>query len=150
MPLLFTPQTAGIFDGSLPSAMLNGGRQNAKLRMISAFIDLAALAVTTNDWVLLGKLPAGAHFVGGIITASATMGASATLAIGTNPVHASNGQYRAAAVFTAVETPTLFGLTAAQAAAGAATPTDVFLTVGTANLPSSGRLNIIIIYSVAA
>jgi hypothetical protein len=149
MARLYTPQTAGVLDGTLPAAKLNGGRQHAKLRRLSALIDLAALGVTTADEVLLGRLPPGAFFVYGIINASVTMGASATLAIGTNPVHASNGQYRAAATFTTA-VPTLFGVAAAAQAAASANPTDVFLTVGVANLPSSGLLNIDIFYSVPA
>ena len=150
MARLYTPQTLGVFDGTLPPVLLNGARQSAKLRVMSAIIDLSLLTVTTSDEVLLGKLPAGAHFMFGVITASATMGASAALAIGTNATHASNGQYRAAAVATAVDAPAIFGLSLAQAAAAPATPTDVFLTVGVANLPTAGRLNIHIIYSVAA
>jgi hypothetical protein len=74
------------------------------------------------------------------------MGASATLAIGTNKVHASNGQYRAAAVNTGVETPVLFGLTAAMGVAVTA-ETPVYLTNGVANLPSAGILLIELFYA---
>lgn len=148
MARIFTPQTITVFDGTRPPQQALTQRQGAKLRVIEAAINLATTtAITTADEVLLGRLPPGAVFEYGIITASATMGASAALAIGTGATHASNGQYRAAAVFTAVETPTMFGLTAAMEAAPVTGETDVFLTVGAANLPTSGRLNIKIFYT---
>lgn len=95
--------------------------------------------VTTADNVLLARLPAGASFAFGIMTASVSLG-TAVVAIGTNKVHASNGQYRAAAVFTAVDTPTMFGLTAAIAGAANAADVPVYLTCATANLPTAGTL----------
>lgn len=148
MARIYTPQTITVYDGTRPPQQALTQRQGAKLRMIEAAIDLATTtAITTADEVLLGKLPPGAVFQFGIITGSVTMGASAALAIGTNPAHASNGQYRAAAVSTAVETAALFGLTAAMAAAPVTVETDVFLTVGVANLPTVGRLNIKIFFT---
>lgn len=96
--------------------------------------------VTTADNILLGRLPAGYVPDFGMLTSSVTLGTS-VIAIGTNKVHASNGQYRAAGTFTAVDTPTLFGVTATMAALGALTAdTPIYLTVATANLPSSGTL----------
>lgn len=146
MPDLFSPQTAGVFDGSRPPAMQAGNAQRAQVRSILAVINLATLAITTADNVLLGILPAGAVPLFGMILASATMGASATLAIGTNKVHASNSQYRAAAIFTAVDTPTPFGLAANMGVALTA-ETAIYLTNGVANLPSAGTLVIEILYS---
>lgn len=147
MARLYTPQTAGVFDGTRPPQQLLPQRHGAKLRAIEAAIDLAALTVTTADEVVLGELPAGAVFAYGVITHSATMGATAALAVGTTGVHATNGTLRAAAVSTAVDAPALFGLSAAQNAAPLTNPTLVFLTVGAANLPGAGRLNILIFYT---
>jgi hypothetical protein len=144
MPLLFAPHLQGVLDGTQPPNQQSPD-QKGKVRSFQARINLAQLAVTTADWVLLGALPPGAVPLYGVILASATMGASAALAIGTNPVHASNGQYRAAATFTAVETPTMFGLTANMNQPVAA-ETNVFLTVGVANLPGAGILIIDIFY----
>jgi hypothetical protein len=147
MPLLFAPHLQGVLDGTLPPNRQSPD-QNGKVRSIQARINLAQLAVTTADWVQLGLLPVGAVPLFGIIHASATMGASAALAIGTNPTHASNGQYRAAATFTAVETPTPFGITANMGVPVAA-ETPVFLTVGAANLPGAGTLIIELFYASA-
>lgn len=149
MARFFSPQVRGVLDGASPNSQAAGNVQHAKLSIIKASIDLATFGatITSSDEVVLGELPTDATFMYGVITASATMGASAALAIGTSPTHASNGQYRAAAVFTAVETPTLFGLTAAMVAPATTTPTPVFLTVGVASLPTSGRLDILIAYT---
>lgn len=95
--------------------------------------------VATTDNVLLGIIPAGYVFDFGIITSSASL-STAVVAIGTNATHASNGQFRAAATFTAVDTPTLFGLASAQAAAAFASDTRVYLTTATGAVPSSGTL----------
>ena len=81
------------------------------------------------------------------INASATLGSS-VVAIGTNKTHASNGQLRAAAVFTAAA-PTLFGLSSAQDDNELAGDTPIYLTIATAALPASGVLVIDLIYAGA-
>lgn len=96
--------------------------------------------LTTADNLLLGRLPAGYVPDFGMITSSVSLGTS-VIAIGTSKTHASNGQYRAAGTFTAVDTPTLFGVTSSMAALSAlAADTPVYLTVATATLPTSGTL----------
>lgn len=144
---LVSPQYAPAL--TMPPGLLDASLMYSKLRVMRAHIDMAVTDVNQADNVLLGKLPPGARFLAGIITASATLG-SAQVAIGTNKAHASNGQYRAAATFTAVDTPTLFGLSAAQHAADASTETPIYLTTGAADLPASGRLSVFILYSIAA
>ncbi|MEI8268293.1 MAG: hypothetical protein WCI59_21400 [Betaproteobacteria bacterium] len=116
------------------------------LKRLRATFTLSATAVTTSDTLVVGNLPAGATFAFGVINASATMGASATLAIGNATT---TGKYRAAAVFTAAA-PTLFGPVAAQ---GAADPDlsaeeQVIVTIAAASLPTSGTLVIDIFYSM--
>ena len=106
----------------------------------STFGTKVTTGLTTADNLLLGRLPAGYVPDFGMITSSVSLGTS-VIAIGTNKVHASNGQYRAAATFTAVDTPTLFGVTASMAALAAlAADTPIYLTVATATLPTSGTL----------
>ncbi len=96
--------------------------------------------VTTADTVSLCRVPAGMRFVEGRITSSVSLGTS-TIAIG-NATAA--GKYRAAAVFTAVDTPTLFGTAAAMAAAAATAGEEVLLTVATANLPTTAGAKLVI------
>jgi hypothetical protein len=115
----------------------------ARLKRMRSTFTMASQA--TTDTLVLGDLPAGATFAYGIITASATVGATATLAIGTSGTPA---KYRAAAVHTAVDTPTFFGL-AAQAAAAPLTATErVIGTIASAAFPAAGTLVIDIYYSL--
>lgn len=132
---LYSIETAGVYTRPVvkPSAGAYGGR----VRRYRGSITLAAQATTDN--ILLCIIPAGNYFDSGMITSTVTLGA-AVVAIGTNKVHASNGQYRAAATFTAVDTPTLFGLTAAKAGAALSNDTPVYLTIATAALPGAGTL----------
>ena len=83
------------------------------------------------------------------ILSGSALGASAQVAIGTSKVHASNGQYRASAIknTTGYE---IGMVAAAHAAAPVTAPTDVWLTVGTADLPTSGTLIVDILASAAA
>lgn len=111
------------------------------MKRIRATVDYDGQA--SADTIVLGKLPAGAAFSHGIITASATAGASATIAIGTR---ASAALFRTAATFTAVDTPTLFGKSAAASAAPVTEETDVIATVGTAALPDSAAFLVIDIF----
>ena len=84
----------------------------------------------------LFELPPGFRFHKGIIVASASLGASATLAIGTA---ADAAAYRAAAVFTTVDTPVLFGKWANHSADALTTTTVVRATYAVAALPALGN-----------
>ncbi len=113
------------------------------MKRIRATVDYDGQAI--GDTIVLGKLPAGAAFSHGVITASATAGATATIAIGTA---ASAALFRAAAIFTAVDTPTLFGKSAAAAADPLTEETTVLATVAAAALPDSAAFMVIdLVYS---
>lgn len=102
---------------------------------------------TTSDTLVLGILPVGATFSFGVITQSATMGASATLAIGTA---GTTGKYRAAATSTAAaDTPTFFGTVAQVGSVDPLTAEEqVIGTIAAASLPASGTQVIDIYYSM--
>lgn len=156
MPLTYAQNLAGQASrpGIRPSDPAYGGR----MFRYRAVLNLAAIAtgtfgstqagLPTADWAMLAIIPAGYVFDFGIITSSVTLGTS-VVAIGTSPTHASNGQLRAAATFTAVDTPTLFGLAAAQSAAAYASDTPIYLTAATAAVPSAGTLVIDLYYNKA-
>ena len=129
--------------GWKPKASVYGGR----LRRIRATFTLGSTAVTTSDTLAVGNLPSGATFAYGVLTASVTMGASATLAIGNA---SSTGKYRAAATFTSADTPTFFGVNTAVGAADPGLSADeaVIVTIGTASLPTSGTLIVDLYYSM--
>lgn len=128
-----------------PSDPAYGGR-NFRFRAVlnlaavdTSVFGTATAGLATADWAMLAIIPAGYVFDYGVITSSVTLG-TAVAAIGTSPTHASNGQLRAAATFTAVDTPTFFGLASAQAAAAYTSDTPIYLTCATAAIPSAGTL----------
>ena len=119
----------------IPMADLGG-----KVRVAQAVFNCSSDASATYTAPI--RLPVGARVICGFINASATMGASATIAIG---ISGSTGKYRAAATYTSADTFTLLGLNAALATALTAEE-QILMTVGTAALPSSGRLIIGFLY----
>lgn len=132
---LYSTETAGV--DTRPAVKPSAGAYGARFRRYRASITLAGQ--TTSDNILLAVIPGGSIFALGVITSSVTLG-TAVVAIGTNKVHASNGQYRAAGTFTVVDTPTLFGSAATMSGAALAADTRVYLTIATAALPASGTL----------
>ncbi|CAB5144825.1 hypothetical protein UFOVP147_34 [uncultured Caudovirales phage] len=114
-----------------PSATTGVG---GRLRRYSGSITLNTQ--TTADTIVVAQIPAGADFAFGVITSSVSLGTS-TVAIG---YAGATGAYRAAATFTATDTPTPFGVTAAVKAAPLLTEQQVFITIGVASLPASGTL----------
>lgn len=132
---LFSIETAGYL--AKPSIKPSAPAFGARRRRYRATITLATQ--TTADNIYLGRIPAGSAYEAGEITSSVSLG-TAVIAIGTSKVHASNGQLRPAAVFTAVDTPTAFGTAAALAGGALAGDVDLYLTIATASLPASGTL----------
>jgi hypothetical protein len=139
---------------NLPSGGVVGGR----LRRFRGLVTLASqgagtVALTTPSGGL--TIPPGHTFAYGVLTSSVSLG-STTLAIG---IAGSTGKYRAAAVFTSADTPTMFGVTAAVAAAsettgtvgsspkGAGTDETIVLTTAAAALPASGSLVVDLYFS---
>lgn len=141
---LLSTQLTGYLSN--PATRPGGNEYGGRTRRYRATITLAAQATTDN--IALAKIPAGSIFAYGILTASVSLGTS-VVALGTNKVHASNGQLRAAGTFTAVDTPTSFGLTAAAAQAALAADTWLYLTIATAALPGAGTLNVDLFYTNA-
>lgn len=118
-----------------------GNAYNSKLKRIRATIQYDGQAA--GDDIVLGDLPVGAVFAYGVITASATAGASATIAIGKD---GATGKYRTAATFTAANTPTLFGNAAAIDDAPLTTSERIIATIAVAALPTSADFLTIDIY----
>jgi len=138
----YSDETDGRLDVS-GRAQIPSQIYRATLKRIRATIPYDGQA--SGDTVVLGELPPGAVFAFGVINATATAGASATIAIGTAE---SAAKYRAAAVFTTADTPTLFGKAAAvgSAADPLTAPERVIATVGTAALPTSADYMVVDLY----
>jgi len=130
MATTYANEVAGL--GTSPTTKRDGGIQGGRLRRFRASFTMAAQA--SGDDIVLAKVPAGYRFAFGIINASATMGASATVAIG---IAGATGKYRAAAVFTAAA-PTLFGVSTATDDDALTAEENVLLTIAAAALPGSG------------
>lgn len=117
----------------------------ARLRVARGSYTLVASAVTTADTLNICILPAGALFQFGLIASGVSLGTS-TLAIG---ISGTTGKYRAAAAFTAVDTPTPFGVASIMAnQTPLAADERIIGTIATANLPTSGQSLVIqMVYS---
>lgn len=140
---------------NLPSGGVVGGR----LRRFRGIVTMASQAQGTVSFTnpTSLRIPPGHTFAFGVLTTTTSLGSS-TLAIG---ISGSTGKYRAGATFTSTNTPTLFGVAAAVASttetgssvgaspkvASAGTDEDILLTVGAADLPSSGTLVVDLYFS---
>lgn len=147
MPQYLSNELAGTTTGTTTAAAAGvrpaASVYMARIKRMRATVTLASQ--TTSDTIVVGNLPPGATFMYGVLNASATLGSS-TVAIGTS---GSTGKYRAAATFTAADTPTLFGTNATVAAAAPlAAEEQVIITIAAANLPSSGTLAVDLFYSM--
>lgn len=102
-------------------------------------VHLSETTIAQNDTIKLGTVPKGARVMGGRITSGVTFGATATIAIGSSD---SAAKYKAAATFTAVDTPTPFGKAAAIGAPLTAAE-DLIATVAAAAAPTSDHYLVI-------
>jgi len=126
---------------AIPATKSDGGVVGGRLRRFRATVGMDGQA--SGDTVVLANIPPGHSFAYGVITASATLGASATLAVG---VAGTATKYRAAATFTAANTPTLFGTAVGVAADAVAAGEQVIATVGAASLPDSAGFFVVDLY----
>lgn len=115
-----------------------GGR----VRCFNEKITLAAQA--SGDTIAVARLPKGARVLYGVLNASATLGGTATIAIG---ITGTTGKYRAAATFTTADTPVLFGVNAGVGEALAAEE-EIIITIAAAALPGSGTLRVMMFYTI--
>lgn len=131
-----TASTAGAMDGSLQGGHVRVYRETINLAQING-----GNALASGDQVVLGYASKGEAFLFGVLSATATFGATATIAIGSS---AATGKYRAAAIFTTADTPALFGAGAAGVATlgKLAADEEILLTVGAASSPTSGTVQV--------
>lgn len=113
---------------------------NSKLKRLRATIQYDGQA--SGDDIVLGDLPVGAVFAYGMLSASESAGTT-TIAIGKD---GATTKYRAAAVFTSVDTPTLFGKASAIDDAPSTAVERLIATLGAAALPNTTGFLVIDIY----
>lgn len=133
MAKIYAGLLAGL--GALPIQLPEAGQGvNTFVHVHRNVITLASQP--TTDTQLLARLPAGTLPLAIMILSSVSLGSS-TIAIGNATTPA---KYKAAATFTAVDTPTLFMLTTAGDDAPLTVDEEVLMTVAAAALPASGIL----------
>lgn len=142
MARTYAAEVAGV--STIPTTQNSGGFQGARVRCFRATIQYDGQAAA--DDIVLAVVPAGYTFAYGMIVASATAGASATIAIG---VTGATGKYRTAATFTAANTPTLFGNAAAMDDAPLTAAETVLATIAVAALPNSADFAVVYLYYIA-
>ena len=137
MTVLYGDQMTLIEAGTV----VDPGYAQGTVRVFDESFTMASQA--TTDTVVVARLPKGAVVLYGMLIASATMGASATVAIG---ITGTTGKYRAAAVKTTI-VPEIFGVTAGLGEALTAEE-DVFITIAVAALPAAGTARVMMFYTV--
>src|SRR4051812_45060256 len=104
MTKFYAAQDVGVDDGTIPLVIGEGHFRGAPIHSLIKTLDLSANAVLIGDTIDWGGLGKGIVPVAGFLLSSVSLGSS-TLDVGTA---ATAALFKAAAVFTAVDTPTLF------------------------------------------
>lgn len=135
--------------GDNPARPVGNAALNQRERVFRATIplDVPPLNASSNgtviasgDIVSLYRIPAGTRFISGRLCSSVSLGTS-TIAIG---IAGNTGKYRAAAVFTAVDTPTTFATALSMAAGELQADEEIIMTVSTANLPNTAGARLVV------
>lgn len=131
----YSREMTGVIDGTVsPPKKADARKVGRKMRSIQATFDLASQAA--GSFLVIGRRPAGSAFCGVDFETDTSLG-STTVAVGSRSAPARD---KAAAVFTATETPTPFGLVASKAADPITADEIVGITTAAASLPASGIL----------
>jgi hypothetical protein len=140
MTVYYGTQMNGLRN-AVPQSLPAVSDVHGRVRVFNETVTLASQ--TTSDTIEVAKLPKGARVLYGMLISTVSLG-TATVAVG---ISGTTGKYRAAATFSATDTPTLFGV-AANVGQALAAEEIVFITIGTASLPSSGTLRVMMFYTV--
>lgn len=149
MATTFGTQSAKVLGATKSTP--NPGFVHGSVRVYTEQVTLAAQAAA--DIIVFGMIPKGSVFLYGILETDTSLG-STTLAISSATLNSAAttatvvtaGKYRAAATFTATDTPTFFGATAAT---GVASTSDEIVVgvIAAATAPASGLLRVTLVYS---
>jgi hypothetical protein len=116
------------------------GFVDGTVRVFAETITFASQA--SGDTIEIGRLPKGAVVLYGVLTTGTSTG-TATVSIG---ISGTAAKYKAATVHTSTDAPAVFGKAAALHSGLTAEET-VIATVGTAALPSSGTMQVALVYA---
>lgn len=138
----------GTNTGKIMGATVNTGASGTPApgtapATVRSYIETVAMTTqTTGDIIYVARLPKGSIFLYGVLQTDTSTG-SATIALG---ISGSTAKYKAAAAFTATDTPTFFGKAAATGVA-LTQDDDILITIAAASLPSTGNLTIEFVYA---
>lgn len=141
MTTFYADALDGVLDGSVPSVPGDAALLGGKVHAIATSIALDAKTVLIGDTIRWGKLPKGAVPLYGLLVTDTSLG-TATIDVG---VDGTAAKFRAAAVFTATDTPTMFGKADAL---GVAMTAERWLqsVVAVANLPTTAGARLVCIF----
>lgn len=91
MAVLYSAEMDGLLN-SVPVSLPSGGIVDGNVRVKRATITLASQG--TSDTIVVAKAKAGEAFLYGVLNASATLGSSATVAIGVTGTVGKNTEQR--------------------------------------------------------
>lgn len=152
MAITYAAEVANTLDSSVsPIEMADGRKQGGRVRVWEATIEYDGQAA--SDEIILAQIPAGHKFLFGVITASATAGGTATIAIGEATLNDGSPDpdlLRAAATFTAADTPTTFGRSIAVEAGFSTEDKIISAVVGAAALPTSADSLVVQLFYASA
>lgn len=134
------PATIAALLAAKPRDLPIAAQITGKVRVMRERFTLAA--EVAGSYAIGALLPKGAVVLYGMLNTDTSLGSS-TVAIG---IAGATGKYRAAAVFTATNTPTPFGVVAGVGVPLAADE-QLLLTIAAATFPGSGNLEIEIFYA---
>lgn len=143
----FSAEVTGVLDGTKnPSSKSDGRVINAKIRAFVATLDLSVATVkgASGDTDVCFVIPKGYKPLYGYLLSSATMGGTATIAVGNSTTA---GKYRAAAIHTTADAPQFFMLSAASQLAPLSADETVLITIAAAALPGTGILQVVMFAS---
>jgi hypothetical protein len=138
----YAPSPAGL--RSQPPVKPADAAYGGRVYRFRAIINLATInggsAVTTSDAIQLATVPAG-YVLDKVDMISSVSLTTSVQAIGTSSTHASNGQLRAAAAYgTTAEVLSSTSTSAQKAATALTADTPIWMTLATANLPTTGTV----------
>ena len=142
MALFYAPSVNGLRQA--PPIKPTDGAYGGRVFRFRAIINLATInggsAVTTADQIQVATVPAG-YILDKCELISSVSLTTSWIAIGTSSTHGSNGQLRPAAAYgTTPEVLSASSLTTTKASGPLTADTPIWLTLNTANLPTSGTV----------
>lgn len=131
---------AKTYCNELKQGLVDTSAVDGRTKVYEATVDLQEQAA--GDEIVIAKARKGEKFIGGIITTDTSLG-TATVKIG---VAGATDKYKSAGTITDVDSPLMFGK--AQSMVLLEDDEEIFVTVETASLPSSGTMKVSLFFAV--